>query len=421
MTISLVVLFAGLVVGTFGYDLLRRYAPSVVGSSEVALTLTVAIVGARALRLPAIRVLPPHRTRGSPGGRCCRERSSARSCSRRRSRRYPCSSSFATDVAALRALGTTFLLLVWLYVMANVIVFGAALNYVAAYGQTASYQRPARPRRMTTGRLPPSEGRRQGARRRGRDASASRLPVVAELARRCARRRRGRRPGRSRSPPSPRGAPGDRALEDPAATTTSSPSGADRDDHADVARRARRRRRRAPPASARRVVGRPAGRVTPGRPSRRSPRSPSPRRRPTAPGSAWAAEDAPWSRAFSSNVSPVSGGGSSRPRARSTRPARERAPQLLELVRVPAREARPHARRTQRHRVTRAQAATAPRRPARCAASSSAMPTAARSSSSVELARARTGRARRSPAPRRAGRPPSSRRSCRSRPRESSA
>jgi uncharacterized BrkB/YihY/UPF0761 family membrane protein len=29
---------------------------------------------------------------------------------------------------ALQALGTTFLLLVWLYLMANVIVFGAVLN-----------------------------------------------------------------------------------------------------------------------------------------------------------------------------------------------------------------------------------------------------------------------------------------------------
>ena len=43
---------------------------------------------------------------------------------------------FTSEVVALQALGTTFLLLVWLYVMANVIVFGAALNYVLAYDVT---------------------------------------------------------------------------------------------------------------------------------------------------------------------------------------------------------------------------------------------------------------------------------------------
>jgi uncharacterized BrkB/YihY/UPF0761 family membrane protein len=48
-------------------------------------------------------------------------------------------------VVALQALGTTFLLLVWLYVMANVIVFGAALNYVLAYGVTGRVVEPRRP------------------------------------------------------------------------------------------------------------------------------------------------------------------------------------------------------------------------------------------------------------------------------------
>ena len=33
------------------------------------------------------------------------------------------------DVVTLQVLGTTFLLLVWLYLMANVIVFGAAYNF----------------------------------------------------------------------------------------------------------------------------------------------------------------------------------------------------------------------------------------------------------------------------------------------------
>ena len=52
---------------------------------------------------------------------------------------------FTSEVVALQALGTTFLLLVWLYVMANVIVFGAALNYVLAYGVTGREVEPKRP------------------------------------------------------------------------------------------------------------------------------------------------------------------------------------------------------------------------------------------------------------------------------------
>ncbi len=47
-------------------------------------------------------------------------------------------------IVALQALGTTFLLLVWLYVMANVIVFGAALNYVIAYDGTGRSVVPKR-------------------------------------------------------------------------------------------------------------------------------------------------------------------------------------------------------------------------------------------------------------------------------------
>ena len=46
MTAALVVLFAGLTVGTFGYDLLRRYATDVVANQWVALALTLLVSGA---------------------------------------------------------------------------------------------------------------------------------------------------------------------------------------------------------------------------------------------------------------------------------------------------------------------------------------------------------------------------------------
>ena len=43
--------------------------------------------------------------------------------------------SFSSEVVALEALGTTFLLLIWLYVMANVIVLGAEINWYRRRGR----------------------------------------------------------------------------------------------------------------------------------------------------------------------------------------------------------------------------------------------------------------------------------------------
>ncbi len=141
MTVSLVVLFAGLVAGTIGYDLLRRFAPHVVGSSGAALGLTV-LSSALALfvflltayyrltnaRLTRREVLP-----GAIVGAVVLEVTL---------QGLPLFVFISSDVVALQALGTTFLLLIWLYVMANVIVFGAALNYEWAYGQTGEQPRP---------------------------------------------------------------------------------------------------------------------------------------------------------------------------------------------------------------------------------------------------------------------------------------
>lgn len=141
MTVSLVVLFAGLVAGTFGYDLLRRFAPDVVGSSSAALALTV-LSSAFALflfllsayyrltnaRLTRREVLP-----GAIVGAIVLEVTL---------QGLPLFVFVSSDVVALKALGTTFLLLVWLYVMANVIVFGAALNYEWTYGETGELPRP---------------------------------------------------------------------------------------------------------------------------------------------------------------------------------------------------------------------------------------------------------------------------------------
>ena len=126
-------LFAGLVVGTFGSDVMGRYAPDAIGNrlgggDDRRLR-------ARALRLPPLRVLPSHQRAGHPsrghpgrdrGRRRPRARAPGAAALRPRLERHP-------RPAGSRA---TFLLLIWLYVLANVIVFGAALNWQLAYGRT---------------------------------------------------------------------------------------------------------------------------------------------------------------------------------------------------------------------------------------------------------------------------------------------
>ena len=144
MSISLVVLFVGLTVGTFGYDLLRRYASDVVADRWVALGLTL-LASAAALflfllsayyRLPNARLTRREVLPGAILGAIVLVGTL---------QALPLFVSLTTDVVALQALGTTFLLLIWLYVMANVIVFGAALNYVLAYGLTGRVVEPKRP------------------------------------------------------------------------------------------------------------------------------------------------------------------------------------------------------------------------------------------------------------------------------------
>lgn len=132
---SLVVLFAGLVVGSIGFELVKRYAGSVAGNDVLAYVLSViastlavfvflvstyyvltnvehtfrdvlpgAVLGALALQL-TFQALPVYlRLTG--------------------------------DLVTLQALGAPVVLLVWLYVMANVIVFGAEVNWWIARGRT---------------------------------------------------------------------------------------------------------------------------------------------------------------------------------------------------------------------------------------------------------------------------------------------
>jgi membrane protein len=144
MIAALLVLFAGLTVGTFGYDLLRRYATDVVANQWVALALTLA---ASALALFVFLLSAYHRLPNAlltwhevlPGAILGAILLAGTL------QALPLFVFLTSEVVALQALGTTFLLLVWLYVMANVIVFGAAFNYVLAYHGTGRVVEPKRP------------------------------------------------------------------------------------------------------------------------------------------------------------------------------------------------------------------------------------------------------------------------------------
>jgi membrane protein len=148
MSAALVVLFVGLTAGTFGYDLLRRYASDVVSNRWVALGLTVLTSGAALFafllsayfRLPNARLTRREVLPGAILGAIVLVATL---------QALPLFVFLTSEVVALQALGTTFLLLVWLYVMANVIVFGAALNYVLAYGVTGREVQPKHPGALT--------------------------------------------------------------------------------------------------------------------------------------------------------------------------------------------------------------------------------------------------------------------------------
>ena len=135
MTSALVVLFFGLTMGTFGYDLLNRYAGDVVSNRWVALVLTLLLSGAAlfVFLISAYHKLPNARLSWRevlPGALLVSVSMAATI------QLLPLFVFLTSEIVALQVLGTTFLLLVTLYVLAIMIVFGATLNYVLAYGVT---------------------------------------------------------------------------------------------------------------------------------------------------------------------------------------------------------------------------------------------------------------------------------------------
>ena len=141
MLISLVTLFFGLLAGSFGFDLLKRYAAGVASNSYVAYALSVAVstIAVFVFLLAVyylltnvehtfMDVLP-----GAVVAAVALEASF---------QVLPLYVRFSNNVVALKAFGGPALLLVWLYVMANVIVFGAELNWWRQYGREEPDEEP---------------------------------------------------------------------------------------------------------------------------------------------------------------------------------------------------------------------------------------------------------------------------------------
>jgi membrane protein len=125
---SLVTLFVALLAGSLGASVLQEYAPGVLGNVVTAYTLSVVIsaLGVFAFLVSVYYVLtnaPVFVRDVLPGaifGTVCLEATF---------QALPVYVRFTTLNPTLHTFGGTAILLVWLYVMANVIVFGAEVNW----------------------------------------------------------------------------------------------------------------------------------------------------------------------------------------------------------------------------------------------------------------------------------------------------
>jgi membrane protein len=125
---SLVTLFASLVVGALGVEALRHYASPVASSSAIAylLSITASLAGIFVFLLAAYLLLPNAQVSlgdalpGAAASAVVLEASF---------QVLPVFVRYADVNVTLRALGGPAILLLWLYLMANVIVFGAEVNW----------------------------------------------------------------------------------------------------------------------------------------------------------------------------------------------------------------------------------------------------------------------------------------------------
>ena len=125
---SIVILSVVLVAGSISYDLIERFAPGVVDNRSVAYGLSVLIS-----TLAVFVFLVAAYERLTNAHLRLREvwlgAALAAVLLQATFQVLPIFVRLSRDVVAVQALGTSALLLVWIYVMANVIVFGAEVNW----------------------------------------------------------------------------------------------------------------------------------------------------------------------------------------------------------------------------------------------------------------------------------------------------
>jgi membrane protein len=139
----LVVLFVGLVAATFGSGFLERRVPWLAGTSWGPVTISLIVSGTAAFlflffayyrltntRQRVIDVIP-----GAVLGTVVLLVTF---------QLLPLFNHVSGNVASVKILGTTALLIIWLFLLANVIVFGSVLNWQLTYGRHGEFAEPKR-------------------------------------------------------------------------------------------------------------------------------------------------------------------------------------------------------------------------------------------------------------------------------------
>jgi membrane protein len=138
---SLVTLFVGLLIGSIGYDVIKRFAPGFIGNGYVAYTLSIlaSLVTVFVFVFTIYYFLTNERLTVQevlPGALVCTVVLEASF------QVLPIYLRLAGNATAVKAFAGPALLLLWLYVMANVIVFGAEINYWLARRSTQAEEVP---------------------------------------------------------------------------------------------------------------------------------------------------------------------------------------------------------------------------------------------------------------------------------------
>jgi len=137
MLATITMLFVSLVIGALGVEVVKRYAPGFAGSSAAAYVLSIAVslLGVFVFVLAIYRVLTnaPVTLRDVLPGAVM-----AAIVLEASFQILPLFVRHANLNVTLRALGGPVLLLVWLYLMANAVVFGAELNWWVARRREAA-------------------------------------------------------------------------------------------------------------------------------------------------------------------------------------------------------------------------------------------------------------------------------------------